>query len=254
MKRILFLTDFSDHSIETLNYALVFAHRQDAHLVAFSTEDDIGGNQEDRLMAFMDHHTPAVYQNIPIEYLVKKELNKATLITTIQSEKPTLIVMLFYPLTAGKGFFDALTLAIIRQAPCPVLLHPESAIFKGVKNIVFGEDYTRTSFKRMEFVREIGVNLNAKIHCLHTIEEETTKVNVWNNMHQLEGLFRGKNISFDAVKGSIQYELSDFAESKQADIIAIGTRKGGFFDRLSTDEETRQLALKMNLPFLIVKN
>jgi nucleotide-binding universal stress UspA family protein len=152
-----------------------------------------------------------------------------------------------------KKWFGSVSTKVMNEAPCPVLLVPENARYKGIKDILYTYDNIEIDRALIDQLVEISKRFMAKLHLLHVDDEESQ-----NPGYYLKELFKEKHPELELEISSVYNEnvieaIDEYAKNTNVDMIAMGTKNRSFFDRIFHKSITREMALHSELPLLILK-
>lgn len=265
MKKILFPTNFSEHSIEVLKFALAFSYWQNAKLIVFHafgkpnildmTKEEIKeqiSRMEDRMSSFINQNIESFHENIQMEYSSQINYPAEGILDIAQKESVDLIVMGITNTVDG-NFLGHKALQILEKTNCLLLAIPKNVKFEGIRNIVLTADFEKLNVLMIKRVKNLIRQARVDLYCVHVVENIEKQVVVWQIINDLEGVFRGQRTYFDTIKGSLQVEVKDYAIRRKADIVVMIAREQGFFARLLRNDETKRIARNLGKPFLVIK-
>lgn len=263
MQKILLPISFSNHSLEVVNFAAKLAHLHQAQIIVlhvFGKPNVLGltntqleeniRRTEQRLAQFVGN---TISKDIKLEYRAVINYPADAILEVAKNESIDLIVIGMRNRDVPDNFWGQKALRILDETNCPLLVIPKDVKFSGINNIVLTVNLEKMENRLIDYFDHLRGNKRVHLYCVHVLEDEEKQVVVWKNINNLEGIYRGENIYFDTIKGSLQLELNDYAARKDADIVAMVNRKQGFFARLLKDNETKMIAQKLRIPFLIIK-
>lgn len=270
MKKILFVTEFSDHAAEVFKYAaeLAYFFKADiAMLHVFKTTNAITAKKEelehladvavDNLMQLVSKNMPQTYQNeVKVDYLFKVGLAADIILETALSEEVDLIVM---SLAGKKTVLDNLInntpLSVINQSDIPVLAIPPTAKFEGIDNLVYTTNFEFRDLGAINYLKKWARLFEATIHCFHVIEKDENEMHIMKNMSILRATYKGhKWLRFDMARGNFEKEIGRFAKGKKADILVMMSHKTNFVNRMIDRSSVKDIALNIQTPILVIKD
>jgi nucleotide-binding universal stress UspA family protein len=268
MKKILFPTDFSQHSPELLKYAFELAKAFKATLVpmhVYGDEESVTLSKKEQnemaehisgvLSDFIAKNKPDGYDDVPIEYIVDIGEPGYEIVTVALDENINLIVMGM----TGKGFktgdlFGSTALDVIGKADCPVLAIPASIPFSKPQSIAYLTDFVFRDIGAINVLKDWANALEAKVHCLHVVEKAEDELDAVVKMRMLQDAFQSPAFSdFDTVKGNLTEQTNQYLHEKNIGIVAMLSRKRDLLQRLVEGSRTKQLAKKTDCPILVFK-
>ena len=154
---------------------------------------------------------------------------------------------------AIKKWFGSVSTHVMNEAPCPVLLVPEKAGYKGLNNILYAYDDIELDKTLVDQLAVFSKKFDATLHLVHVVDKTSN-----NKEHELTELFQEKypdlNIKTSALYNyDIIEALEGYAKKNDIDIIAMGTRNRSFLDRIFHNSVTQNMALHSEIPLLILK-
>ncbi|MEZ4933210.1 MAG: universal stress protein [Saprospiraceae bacterium] len=269
MKRILFPTNFSDHTPEVFKYAAELAYFFKADLVvmhALGQPDPLfkGGIALEHMadiamdrMILMTKDMPHPFlEKVNLDYVTKIGIAADAILRTVLDDNIDLIVMGMTSKTNSiESNIGSVSLEVLGKADCPVLVVPENAQFKGIDNIVFTTNFEFRDLAAINYLRNWSKMLNAPVHCLHVVEDRENEVVAMKNLHILEDTYKGhKKLHFDLISGDLQEEIENFAAGKKADFIAMMSHKRSFISRLLERSGVNSIARHTHIPLLVIKD
>lgn len=270
MKKILFVTEFSDHADEVFKYAAELAYHLKVDLSmlhVFKVMDTISDGEDemahladvavDNLMKLVADNMPEEYQNkVKIDYLFKMGLAPETIMETAINEEAGLIVM---SLTGKQTGLDAVigntSISVIAKSDVPVLAIPPTVKFEGIDNLVYTTNFEFRDLAAINFLQKWAKVFDANIHCLHVIEKDENEMRVMKNMSTLRSTYKSKRrLRFDMARGQFEKEIGRFAKAKKADILTMMSHKTNFINRIINGSSVKNIALNVELPILVIKD
>ncbi len=271
MKTIIVPTDFSDGAFKAIEYAINFAKDFGGRLIichafelpaqGISVMIDISAELEKNAKVELRKLENRIIKNlssegIGIEYIaLLGDLNEV-LKTLTEQYKANLVIMG----TKGESdlaskLFGTNTVSAIKRCKVSLLVIPSKAHYKSIKNIAFAIDYLRpASNNTLKILREIALHNNSKLSLInvHTdgeIGEFMASVKEMQQWYQKQ--LEGVNIDFVFIENyMIEDGVFDFIRHNSIDMVAMITRKHGFFDKIFKKSISAELALHTDIPLL----
>lgn len=276
METIIVATDFSKSAKKAVKYAAALAKQLHTKLLLFNTfyipvptshapialpnYDDLKSENSERLKILSadisseyDIETEALSSN---GYLVEdlKQL--------VAMKKAALIVMGMRGVSLTKKIFGSLTIATVREGFCPVLIVPEKATFRSIKNILFACDLSKLTFKTdLTIIKEIAKVFDAEVHILEVIKarqfaisdissDEGTKI-----PNGMTDVLKGIRLSYQTVKDDdVVYGIEKSLLEQETDLLIMVPHKPHFWEAIFRPGNTKKMALKTNVPLLTLPN
>jgi nucleotide-binding universal stress UspA family protein len=275
MKNILIPTDFSECANAAVDYALIIAKKSNAKISFIHTL-----------------YTPIEWANLPIEkerlypemkaqivttkseldLLVKKVQNEGLksrhlliyekgleeLKTHIQQSDYDLIIMGSHGTKGFKEIIGSNTQRVMRYSDTPILVVRTKPTKSEIKQIVFATDFEKYADNSLKKLTTFAKSLNAKIHllCVNTptpnsfIESDImqSKIQEFLNRNKIKStpytIYNSANVETGILK---------FADSLNADIIALCSHnESGFFSLFKTSV-TENIINESEIPVLSMK-
>jgi len=266
MKNILVPTDFSENADKALDFALALAKKFNAklHLVhTYNTSVPAGhlGNinrivKEDRekeMKAFIK----ATKESISFDLEITGRCRKGYPVELIKNEAErvdaNLIVMgTLGASNLGKQMMGSTTSQLIKTADTPILAIPRSAHYSDINNVVVAVDALTMSVldtlnPMIKLVQKTSLNVEL-VHIsnqqIHTDIDPTIK----DYLNDLAIPFNYTKVQSDQIMESIL----EFAHEKGNSVLCLVSRKRGWFENLFHSSVSQQVALKSDLPLLIL--
>ena len=154
-----------------------------------------------------------------------------------------------------KAMIGSNTGDLITRVKCPVLIVPENAIFKDLKEIAFSTDYhlfypTKILNNISEFVKMH----NSTLRILHIIkkEEEFTEFQL-ENKEFLANFFEDEKHSFHKITNKkIEDGVQCFVESRDIDMIIMIAKNLNLFQRILFRPTVEEISYHTDIPFLVL--
>ncbi len=271
MKNIIVPTDFSENANNALIYALSIARKTGAKVILFNayhlpasnstTLRDISpilkqdAEQDLARLANQIKSNPqfsnVIYKTIARKGHLVNELN-----TVARETHADLIVM---GTKGASGISELLigtnTASVIADTKCPVMAVPASAVYKDISHILYATDYNEVDFDSIGKLTELARVFNASILLLHVADDSQTLVNEKNLIDKFTQKVKQKiaypHISYRLVESTdILDGLDSTIESMNIDLVAMTTRKRGFFERFFSNSITKTMAYHTHIPLL----
>ncbi len=276
MNTILVPVDFSKASQNAFQYALRIANLFHARLMVFhaynvsipepylipASQNMIIEEEEKRIQELFDEMERAVpaeiVKNIELDF--KLSLGPVTdeILYLCESLEPGLVVVgMKSSHDLAQAILGSTCTHLIQRLEFPLLIVPENAKYRGIRNIVFASNFEENEASTIDELMEFAFLYDALIHCLHihteySVEDLESKEAAMKSrfkddiiMHRLE-LEEYEDV--DTLSG-----VNHYLESNKADMLAMLTHKRGFWGRLIHGSQSRKMALKTHIPLLIFR-
>ena len=268
MEKILFPTDYADHSPQLLNYALAVAKKFNATLVAMHVydlpEDEYPTKKEknelaeymlDVLKDFITKNKEDQYKTVDLEYIVDVGLPEKEIVEVALDEDIDLIIMgMTGKGKAGDNIFGRTSLAVIGKSDCPVLAIPVAYNFQALENIAYLTDFHFRDIGAINRLRQWATPLSAKVHCLHVSYPYEFSLDAEVNIGMLKDCYKGDQFAdFKVLEGDFIPRTNQYIEEQNIGIIAMLSRKRSFLRRIIEGSNARKMAKRIRVPLLIFK-
>ncbi len=276
IQHILVPTNFLDYAVNAGEYAVQLAAQYNAKVTLFHT-----------------YHIPVVDPLIPSEYLselagtAEKTADRSISqqVEDLQEAFPNISDNISHHISMGFAADEILSVAstmgvdaivmgtrhgekiqrillgsvlgsILEKAEVPVIVVPEQAKFKPIKNILFASEFNDSEdVDSINRVLDFTSLLDATLYSLHiqdTDPDENDMVRVQNIKALYEsklgaGKVRFENIANDDVLGG----LEKFSKVNGIDLTVMVTHKRNFFEKLFDRSLTKQMAYKTDVPLAV---
>ncbi len=154
---------------------------------------------------------------------------------------------------AIKKWFGSVSTKIMNESPCPVLLVPEKAGYKGVNNLLYAYDDIDLDKSLIDQLVKFSLKFDATLHLVHVDDAESNDPGFYLK-ELVEKKYKDHNIKISSLYNENVVEaIDEYAKLNSIDIIAMGTKNRSFFDRIFHKSITKTMALQSELPLLILK-
>ncbi len=269
MRKILFATEFSDHSATVFKYAADLALFFDMPLLVLhafynpklelesdKVREDKMDEIREQISSFIQKHVPETHRDIAIEPVPKIGIPAKTILQTAEDEDVTILVlgMTGRNDVAGK-FVGRTSLSVLASADCPVLLVPSNAVFAGIDEIIFTTNFEFRDLGALHMLQEWIKVFRSPVHCLHVVEKKGNVAKATKNLQILKDTFKhNSRIKFHLVVGNLETELEKFAVEKKADVVVMISHKRSYPARWLKRSRAIKIAYDLPFPFLVIKD
>lgn len=268
MKKILYPTDFSAHSIDVLHYALELAKKFEAKLVAVHAfgkpEFAASGHPKfidkadeilEVLTNFVDSHKAKKYQSVEIEYIVEVGFPPETILDISADEGVSLVVMgMASKDNFAKKIFGSVAREVLKRVDCPILLIPTNYKYKKPTKIAYATNFLFKDISALSALEKWAKVLGAKINCVHLAEFDDEMADAMANMDILEAGFRNACINkFEVIKGHLTTDTNRYLEEENIEMVAMLSRKRNLLQRIIEGSNAHEMAKQVSVPLLVLK-
>ena len=276
MKRILLLTDFSENSINAMNYALQLFYNDICDFVVLNVQDALSYSADDLIAS---RPGESLYEVLVLEsktrlnQIVERLKLKAN--GRLHSFKSVVDYDLFidavkqtivkehvdYVVTGTNGasnireaILGSNALKILRYVDCNTLVVPEGYSYEKPKTVLLAldtDDYAdhKTVTDIMELIRHLGAQINV-LRFTGSAQHVQSKINLDREL--LLELINENKFSYKTVANKpLAHVLVEDDLSKDADMITLVGQFKGFFERLFSDAGKTKISKHLILPLMI---
>ena len=278
MKNILCLVDFSEVSLNAIEFAtrLAEAHHGNLLLLNVFTERDFNQileaehiNKEyneklemaiSKLKSISNkiNETEKKSGLLKCNYTMKSGKLSESILEVVAENKIELIVMGSIGITSlEEKYIGSQTLKIIEDTPCSVMVIPEDVSFHKIKNIVYATDYQEEDKIAIQQVISLATVLKANIEVLHVSHSETeiNKAIYEEFVEEIQTFTHYEKLTFyRQVFSKTTTGLKQFMHEQNADLLILLSKKRNFFQNLFSNSITKDLYEFSDFPFMVVKN
>jgi len=153
----------------------------------------------------------------------------------------------------GSALWGSNTTGVIERCQVPVLVVPEQATLKQVRRIVLADDRKGVTPSALGLLRQLAMINQATIMIVHVKGNNPNFDGQWSHDAYAEA-FDGIEYEFHYAHDSdVQDGLVRFAEEHHVQLISVVHRATGWFGRLFKPSRAEALALKGDLPLLVLQ-
>lgn len=274
MKTILAPTDFSNGSLDAVNYAADMSRALGAQLVLLhvcavplsfrelattsSLVDDWVNDVEQRLNDLRDELLYRIHDEVRITTEichgdVVMEIDEAC-----QRHQPYAVIMGAETMgPVNRWLSEAKTLAVVRHLDWPLLVVPPGAKFGNIRRIGLACDLRKVVETIPAYeIRELVQRFNAKLHILHVsvepdeiVSEETIEETEW--LHEILSDCQPRfHFIFDE---EVESGIQAWADTHQLDMLIIIPKKHVFPASLFYRRKSPRLVMHAHIPVLALK-
>ncbi len=261
MRTIIAPTDFSDISMNAVNYAadmslalnakLLILHATELPINAGSiytepTEDEI--KIENRLDALKKNILERTGNKIPVNSHQVSGLIENEIIKMCDYQNPLAIVMATKGTSIKVQFFiGSITVYLSKNLKYPVIVVPRNASYKPINKIVLATDLENLYDLPVEKISNIVSMFNAKLDIVHVYKTDGKFDVMTSRISELTNYLKALNPQFHFIKNKNVYNaITDFAKKNAADLILTFPKKHAFFHKSESKE------LIFNAPFAVM--
>ncbi|MBL3658372.1 universal stress protein [Fulvivirga sediminis] len=273
MNKIICPVDFSDTSLNALEYAVEIARKFHSHLTLIHvfTESDFNKLLDEKSVSktFKERLNMA---DVKLEGIVKRmnedykkdgvsceyKLELGDLMDNLLKEFKNgynLCVMGTTGISRSNDmFWGSNTEEVIEKAKIPTLCIPIEASFEGFRKIVYASDFMAEDKKAIQEVISFATMFDARISVLH--------INVKNNdreykefVSDLRSFIQYQKINFvnKEFKDEIGLGIEEYMEEENSDLLMVFRKSRGFLGDMFHKSLTSTLSYSMSKPLFVLK-
>lgn len=267
MKRILIPIDFTEASLNGLDYAFEFAKKAGGELHLFhavsphpmvkdvTTQEDLSDQEEDAKQKLEDicERLASKNKRNGINYMFHVEYGFAEdQILKIVKEKSIDFIIMGTKGSESSIFGGSLSADILSKADCPVLVIPQDYNFTDISKIAFATDLKGNESEEVKFVVEFARLFGAHIAFLNIQKNDPDNVqDIISTGFDLLNVSEYQDMSFHVIEeGDVLEGIQYFAKKERADMIVMSTYRKNLFERILAKSHTRKIVNETHLPLL----
>lgn len=278
MKNILLPTDFSDNSLNAINYALQLFKNWECSFYILNIQKQSEFILDDFMTESPNssiHNTIAQDNKKELKNFVNKIRNNHTnknfnfkllfdfdnlihaIKETVVSKNIDLILMGTNGATGAKEIiFGSNTLNVIRKIDCPILVIPESYKFKGIKSVLFStDDFNNSSKTGLSLLMDLKSNYDASLDVLDIDFSNNHDEKMLRELY-LKNLLEGQKHNYYSITNvPAPMVISTITQLLDYDIHALFIEpKSTFIERfLYGSDEAHEISYRTTIPLLIMR-
>ncbi len=275
MKNILLPTDFSENSLNAIEYALKFFKGTQTNFFVLNVQKTSGYTTSDMMSTSA---STSVYKAVlddnkaKLEKLIDKLENKHpsdsfifhplldfdvftdAISQAVQKNKIDLIIMGTNGATGAKEvIFGSNTLKVIRQVNCALLTVPGEYHFQKIPSVLLSIDgQNKFSQKGFEPLKEILTRFNSKLKILEIIENASIERKDTKKI--AEDIFLNFDYEFFSIKDiPAAIAINAFEQLFPVNLHGLFVKEETFLDRVLFGSETSKISYASKVPLLIMR-
>ncbi|WP_276370229.1 universal stress protein [Chryseolinea sp. H1M3-3] len=265
--KLLVPTDFSDNAFHAAMYAVTLANEKPGssiHLIHVLTPilndpiviHDIEDEATKSLIK-IKAELKSRCTNCRITHSVQvgdmiSEVNK-----TIEALNIGLVIMGIQGLgKTSRFFFGSNSRSLINKSTCPVIVIPETTIFKKPEKIVFATDYYDSDLDALLRLVPIATPFNSEIIVVHVFDENEEAQSEESMIEFISNeIF--KTVDYPRISYRVYYNkdtsqgLKNFCDFTGADLLVLSARKQNIFQKIFGKSITKDLVYHSDIPLLV---
>lgn len=270
MKTIIAPTDFSDISLNAVDYAADLAMDINAELILINVQiavpvaennstqleyEELTGGAKDKLEALATELTERTKNKINVspKFMVGSVEHELEIIC--EQNKPFAVVMATNVSGVAQSFFlGSYTLFAVKHSACPVLVVPHNASFNGINKMALAYDPKEMeSFNTLAFLKLWLNTFKCRLDIISVIEPNGIKGNT-STFASLEKVLSEFHPHFYFVeKGDVEEGVYQYAEENKPDILVVVPKQHGALSGLLHKSRSKPFILHSSIPVLTVR-
>lgn len=275
MKRILLPTDFSDNSLEAIQYALHLykdvtctfyllhtytpAIYHTEYLIGSPGQIGLGDVLQENSMTQLEKLKARVeeqFKNSNHSFIVHTAFNILLneILETVTSESIDLIVMGTKGATGAQEIlFGTNTVHVIKKATCPVLLVPPQFSYEAPKEILFPTDY-EIAYQKEKFGMFLlmAKQHKSRINVLHVRRNPDLDIVQKNHQEQLKRLLGSMALYHEVPDTDIISAINEFQVRDTINFLVMVRNKHTFIERLFIEPVIKKIGFHAMVPFMVI--
>ncbi len=277
MEKILCPIDFSDASLNALEFAVAIGEKNHSQimLVNIFTEADFdlileheGVDKEyEELISVAERKLKSISDEINkiskpkglkgCVYWLKSGKVIDVLNECAENEKADLIVIGATGASKfDKRYIGSKAVSIVEHARCNVLCVPENCNYEGINRIVYATDYQEEDKIAIQLLVLLARQMGASIDILHISHHNDTidKAIYEDYMREMKAFVAYDKLSFNReVYHHISEGLENYMKKTNSDLLVLLYKRHDFFENLFRSSLTKHLSYFADYPFMVMK-
>lgn len=259
MQSIITPTDFSQASLNAVNYAADMALALNTRLVVLHATGTPGNSGDiytapahdeidEKLNSLKNDLIKRTNKKIPVHTKKTIGFTESEIISACRHQKPLAVIMATRGASFMEHFFKgSITVYLSKNLKYPVIVVPHGLEHKPIRKILLATDLENISGLPIERIKNIVKVFNAQLDVVHVSNGEDKPEITSRRMNELTGYLSGCNAHGHFIYNRNVYEgIIDFAKENNADIILTFPKKHSFFYK----SKSKQLIFKA--PFAVM--
>lgn len=273
IKKILYPTDFSPRALHGYRYCLQLARQLGASVhvlhvyridmgvpvtdaIAYKMVEERKKNTQYELgrFAFLKKtRQESLAEGLNIHVHTAPGMAEDEIVAFAKKQAIDLIVM---P-TKGEhnlleNLFGSVTTAVGSTSPCPILILPEKAVYRPIKDVVYTTDFTEANKRQAETPVALAQFFGARLHFLHVYSDRAPAQDEIDAL--LQDTPEGLDVQYEDLKGaSVQEAIQAYTKTHEIDLLMTYSPPKNFFERLFRLSTTRHLLHQTTHPLMILR-
>jgi nucleotide-binding universal stress UspA family protein len=271
MKRILVPTDFSDDARNAAHYAAKLAEKMQASITLLHAymlptpvsevpyvminAEEMQKENEEIAKAEADK-LKAIYK-VEIQYLVRLGFPSDEIEAIIEDGGAELVVMGMKGKGALEKIVGSTTISTLKKIRTPLLIVPEKASFRELKQITYATDYSYDLNPRIyEPLVEFLKLFNGQLNILHVQKSaEEGRQQELAEQKKFEPIFNLIPPQYHVVTDAhVKHGIQAYLQDHPTDLLVMVTHERGFWERMFGKSHTKEMVYNTHIPLLVLKH
>ncbi|MCR8667930.1 universal stress protein [Aestuariibaculum sp. M13] len=276
MKTILLPTDFSDNSLNAIDYAMKMFKNQTCNFYIMNVQR-VGSYISDDLM--MANPTGVVYDTVVEAAKVSVDKLIAKLVKTYKNEKHEFFSLVDYDnftdainqavinndvnliIMGTKGasglskkLFGSNTVKVLQHCEVPVLVIPDEYEFTGLQDVAFTTSFQSLyNMQELRLLDEIIAKNSSKLSVLHVVLENSDPKELFRDVDFFNEHF--EDVSYKMIETNVQDifdAIQGYITNNNIKLIAMINKKHSFLETVFVEHQAETFAFNINIPLLVL--
>lgn len=264
IKNILVATDFSLNGAKAINYAASLASQFKSRLIILHVEDDrqkqyISSDKYESYSEYVKSNFNKIsseylnYKKVDHNLLHKKGIISSQIVETAQGENADLVLVGISGL--NKGFeleFGSVTLKILNQLTCPIIVVPESYTSLSLNNIMIATDQLMPEKEEdTSMINELIRKFDSNVYMVSVGQSGAVYSENYRKLIDKTIVFADKE-PINSHRDEIIEHLNAEAKAHHADLVVVYRRKNSLTGNQFTPRLSNLIAINMEIPILFI--
>lgn len=274
--KILCPTDFSECSLNAIEYAARVGEKYHADLILFhvlnredyeklSPSDPTGKHQMDFVLEKLQNLQEAVSKeslknglNSCISVVKEGSTVKETLEYAAELNVGLIVVGTEGVNDFRENFIGSRASRIVEQSTWDVLVVPRKVYFKAPRKIVYASDYLEEDKIAIQKIVEFAKFFNAEIDIVHvsSTHKALDKSLHMTMVEEVEPFIKYDKVNFvlKSFRDDIALGLENYLQTSKGDILVTLSEKKSLFDQIFSKSLSKKMAYFINKPLWVIKS
>ena len=153
---------------------------------------------------------------------------------------------------ALKRWFGSTTTSLVKRCTRPVLVIPPKVKFEKIQRIAYAYDALAMDKSAIDYLARFARFFDAELHLVH-VATEKPPVNSYDLLQLWKNNYPKTRLFLHEIEGDDIYtSLSDFVKEQEINMVAMTTRKHGFFENLFYESLARKMTVECEFPLMVL--